>query len=86
MVPPSEWNPNKFFIYQLEVHIYIGFKTLKVKCIQYGICDQAAFKNARAIFFSKLGGAGNMFRLGSKNSLKGYPIQIWDLKILWGGV
>jgi hypothetical protein len=24
---------------------------LKVKCTQYGICSQAAFKNARAIFF-----------------------------------
>jgi hypothetical protein len=30
---------------------------LKVKCTQYGICNQAAFKNARAMFFSKLGGA-----------------------------
>jgi hypothetical protein len=41
------------------VHIYIGFETLKVKCTQYGICTQAAFKNARAMFYSKLGGAGN---------------------------
>jgi hypothetical protein len=24
---------------------------LKMKCTQYGICSQAAFKNARAIFF-----------------------------------
>jgi hypothetical protein len=32
---------------------------LKVKCTQYGICSQAAFKNARAMFFPKLGGVGN---------------------------
>jgi hypothetical protein len=33
-----------------SAHIYIEFETLKVKCTQYGICSQAAFKNARAIF------------------------------------
>jgi hypothetical protein len=53
------------------VHIYIGFEILKVKCTQYGICSQAAFKNARAMFFSKLGGAGSSFRLGSKKSWAG---------------
>jgi hypothetical protein len=53
------------------VHIYIGFETLKVKCTRYGICSQAAFKNARAMFFSKLGGAGNIFRSGSKKSRAG---------------
>ena len=37
-----------------------------MKCTQYGFCSQAAFKNARAMFFSKLGGAGNNFRSGSK--------------------
>ena len=42
----------------VEVHIYIRFRTLKVKCTQYGICRQAAFKNAKAIFISKSGGVG----------------------------
>jgi hypothetical protein len=60
----------------MEVHIYIGFETLKVKCVctQYGICSQAAFKNARAMFFSKLGGAGNIFWSGSKKSRAGAKI------------
>jgi hypothetical protein len=53
------------------VHIYIGFETLKVKCTQYGICSQAAFKNARAMFFLKLGGTGISFRAASKNPGRG---------------
>ena len=32
----------------MEVNIYIGFWTLKVKCTQHGICGEVAFKNARA--------------------------------------
>ena len=55
----------------MEVHIYIGFETLKVKCTRYGICSQTAFKNARAMFFSKLGRAGSCFRSGSKKSRAG---------------
>jgi len=57
------------------VHIYIGFETLKVKCTQYGICSQAAFTNARAMFFSKLGGAGNSLWSGSKKSRVGAKIS-----------
>ena len=53
------------------MHIYIGFETLKVKCTQYGICSQTAFKNARAMFFLKLGGAGRCFRSGLKKSQAG---------------
>ena len=53
------------------MHIYIGFETLKVKCTQYGICSQAAFKNERAIFFLKLGEAGSNFRADSKKSRAG---------------
>ena len=52
----------------MEVNIYIGFWTLKVKCTEYGICNQAALKNARAKFFLKLGGASSSFRSGSKIS------------------
>jgi hypothetical protein len=40
----------------MEVNIYIGFGTLKVKCTQYGICVQVAFKNARGRIFSEPGG------------------------------
>ena len=53
------------------MHINIGFGTLKVKCTQYRICSQAIFKNARAMVFLKLGGAGNNFRSGSKKSRVG---------------
>jgi hypothetical protein len=55
------------------VHIYIGFETLKVKCTQYEICSQAAFKNATTIFIFILfsGGAGSCFRAGLKNSRAG---------------
>ena len=54
-------------------HIYIGFWALRVKCTQYGICSQAASKDARAMFFSKLGGASSSFRSGSKISREGWP-------------
>jgi hypothetical protein len=46
-----------------RAHIYIGFETLKVKCTQYGICSQAVFKNARAIFFVS-GRDGHLFSGG----------------------
>ena len=64
MVSLSRWDPNQLFTYYLEVHIYIGFHTLKVKCTQYGICSQLTFKNARAKFFLKLGGLDINFRSG----------------------
>ena len=63
MVSLPEWNPNQWLIYQVEVHTYIGFETLEVKCTQYGICSQVAFKMG--------GGAGNNFRSGSKKSQAG---------------
>jgi len=44
-----------------SAHIYIGFETLKVKCTQYGICSQATFKNARAIFFCFRAGRASVF-------------------------
>ena len=37
-----------------------------MKYTQHGICSQAAFKNARAMFSSKLCGAGSCFWSGSK--------------------
>ena len=64
MVSLPEWNLNQVIIYQLEVHKYIGFKTLTMNC------GQATFKNARTIFFSKLGGTGSSFRSGSKKNSK----------------
>ena len=56
-----------------SAHIYIGFETLKVKCTHYGNYSQMAFKNARAMLFLKLGGAGNNFQSGSKISWEGCP-------------
>jgi hypothetical protein len=68
------------------VHIYIEFETLKVKCTQYGICSQVAFKNARAMFFSKLGGAGSNFRADSKKIAGGLPPPRSDIpRSSWGG-
>ena len=45
---------------------YIEFWTFKVKCTQYGICEQAVFQNARAICFWKSDGADNSCRSRSK--------------------
>jgi hypothetical protein len=53
----------------------IGFETLKVKCTQYRICSQAAFKNARAMIFSKLGRTGSNFRAGLKISRAGQKFR-----------
>ena len=50
----------------MEVHIHIGYETLKVKCTRYGICSQATFKNARAMFFSFSGGVGSCCWVGLK--------------------
>jgi hypothetical protein len=38
-----------------------------VKCTQYGICGEVAFKNARAMVFSKLGGRAAIFGRIQKN-------------------
>ena len=52
----------------MEVNIYIGIWTLEMKCTQYGICGEVAFKNARAIFFLKVGRGGLKFSSGSRKS------------------
>ena len=44
-----------------------------MKWTQYGICSQAASKNARAIFLSKLGGVDNHFWSRSNISRDGCP-------------
>ena len=49
------------YLFNGSQHIYWIFWTLKVKCTQYGICGEVAFKNARAMVFSKSGGVGNIF-------------------------
>ena len=46
---------------------------MKVKCTQYGICSQVAFKNARAMCFLKLGKAGNNFWVRFKDVFGGLP-------------
>ena len=45
---------------------YIRFGTLKVKCThQYEFCGQVAFKNARAMIFSK--SDGQQYSVNTKN-------------------
>ena len=51
----------------MEVNIYVGFWTLKVKCTQCVTCGQVAFKNTRAMVFPKPGGTGRSFRSGPEN-------------------
>ena len=51
-------------------HIY-WILDLEVKCTQYGICSQAAFKNARAIFFFQVGWGMHHVSVGYKNFSKG---------------
>ena len=51
----------------MEVNIYIGFWIMEVKCTEYEVCEEVAFKNARAIVFSKSGRAGRSFRSGPDN-------------------
>jgi hypothetical protein len=60
------------------IYIYIGFETLKVKCTQYGICSEAAFKNARTIFFV-FGQDGHLFSGGFEKIRA-------RAKNLWGGL
>jgi hypothetical protein len=43
-----KWNPSQLLIYSMKVKIYIGFWTLEMKCIEYGLYGQASFKNARS--------------------------------------
>ena len=56
----------------MKVNIIIGFRTLKVKCIQNGICSQATFKNARAMFFFEVGRGRQQFSFGIKNVMGGF--------------
>jgi hypothetical protein len=65
-----------------------------VKCTQYGICSQAAFKNGRTMFFSFSGGAGSYFRAGLEKiragaeiSREGCPRPEYGIPISsWGGI
>jgi hypothetical protein len=59
-----------------NAHIYIGLETLKVKCTQYGICSQAAFKNTRAIFFFGFRAGLKKFRAGQKFRGRAAPARI----------
>ena len=42
----------------MEVNIYIGFWTLKMKCTQYELYEQTCFKNARAILLFEVTRSG----------------------------
>ena len=45
----------------MKVNIYMGFWTLEMKCTQYGVCGEVAFKNARAMVFWEVGRGGQWF-------------------------
>ena len=68
-----------------SVHIY-WILTFNVNCTQYGICSQAASKNARARFFFTVGGAGNNFWSGSKQIREVPPHEYDTPESLCGGV
>ena len=53
----------------------LDLRPLKVKYTQYGICSQAAFKNARAMFFSFSGGFGKIPG-GGRNFAGAAPARI----------
>ena len=57
----------------MEMNIYIGFWTLKMKCTQHGLYGQAAFKTARTIYFLKLDEASKEhgLHLGSEKDVPG---------------
>jgi hypothetical protein len=63
-----------------------------VKCTQYGICSQAAFKNARAMFFFVFGRGGRLFSGGfekipggGRTFVGGLPPPGYDIpKSSWG--
>ena len=80
----------------MEVDIlYVGFQSLKMKCTQHGICNLVAFKNARALVFSKSGGAGinviwnpenvNFFLGGGGGGLP-LPVSTSHEKLVGGGL
>ena len=45
--------------YSMEVNVYIGFWTLKMKCTLFGLYGQVAFKNARALLFFEVWRSGH---------------------------
>ena len=66
-----------------SVHIY-WILTFKVNCTQYGICSQAASKNARAMFFSKLAGRATIFGRVQNKSGKCHRLNMTPLKVCAG--
>ena len=65
-----------YLLNKSDHNLYIGFWTLKVKNTQYGISAEVALKNARAMIFSKLGGADSSFW-----SYPVIPISLWGLPL-----
>jgi hypothetical protein len=53
----------------MKVNIYIRFWTLEMRCTQYAICGEVAFKNARAMIFLKVRRGGQRF--------SGRPRKFW---------
>ena len=64
----NEISINFLFTQWKQLNIYIGFWTLEMKCTQYGICGEVAFKNARALVFLEVRQGGQKISGGSKKS------------------
>ena len=78
------WNEipiNFIFLLIGSTHIY-WILDLKIKYTPYAICNQATFKNTRAIFFSTLERNGQQFSVGFKNSPGDYPSPDWTPPIV----
>ena len=75
---------SELLIYSREVNIYIGFETLKMKCTQYEICGQVAFKNASTLVFSNSGGRAAVFGRTQKKCRGLSPDRIFPRKVRGG--
>jgi hypothetical protein len=57
----------------MKVNIYIGFGTLEMKCTQYEICEEVAFKIARAkVFFESHAGQAEV-----SGRIQNIPVSLW---------
>ena len=66
----------------MKVNLEIGFSILKMKCTQYGLYGQAAFKNARANLFLKVGRS----RKGARASSGQWRRRAWGGAQPWANV
>ena len=54
----TKQTPDQLLIFSMEVDMYMGLWTLKMKCTRYGLYGQAAFKSSRVMFVFEVGRSG----------------------------